>query len=208
MPSCPAFGRGTGVAAVPHWEVEVNSGKASAAGSIRVREATPADLPAVQRIYAHHVLHGLASFEQEPPDLEEITRRYESVVKQSLPYLVAESAGKVLGYAYAAPYRPRISYRFTLEDSVYVDDAERGRGVGRMLMSELVTRCEGLGYRQMLAVIGDSANTGSIGLHKALGFEEAGMLRSVGFKFGRWVDTVIMQRALGPGDSTLPPEQG
>lgn len=173
--------------------------------NIAVRDAHVEDLPHVQRIYAHHVLHGLASFEEQPPDLAEMTRRYEAVVTRGLPYLVAEGAGQVHGYAYAAPYRPRPAYRFTLEDSIYVDDAAVGRGVGRELLSVLLARCAGLGYRQMLAVIGDSGNAGSIGLHAALGFEQAGMLRSVGFKFGRWVDSVIMQKALGPGDSTLPP---
>jgi phosphinothricin acetyltransferase len=150
------------------------------------------------------VLHGLATFEEQPPDLDEMTRRYEAVLKLGLPYLVAELDGRIQGYAYAAPYRARPAYRFTLEDSVYVDDAARGRGVGRSLLTELVARCSALGYRQMLAVIGDSANAGSIGLHAALGFRHAGQFTSVGFKFGRWVDSVVMQIQLGAGDSSLP----
>lgn len=170
-----------------------------------VRDACPADLSHVQRIYAYHVLHGVASFEEQPPDLAEMTRRYDAVLKLGLPYLVAELDGRVQGYAYAAPYRSRPAYRLTLEDSIYVDDSAQGRGTGRSLLTELVARCAALGYRQMLAVIGDSANEGSIGLHAALGFRHAGLFKSVGFKFGRWVDTVIMQLQLGAGDSSLPP---
>lgn len=178
--------------------------KPNTQSSVRVRDAQARDLPEIQRIYAHHVLHGLASFEEEPPDLAEITRRHDAVRKLGLPYLVVDEGGRIQGYAYAAPYRQRSAYRFTLEDSIYVDDAARGRGIGRALLTELIERCTRLEYRQMLAVIGDSANTGSIALHAALGFEQAAMLRSVGFKFGRWVDTVVMQRALGPGDASLP----
>jgi L-amino acid N-acyltransferase YncA len=184
-------------------------GAASLSGKFIVREAGPSDLEHVQRIYAHHVLTGLASFEVEPPDLGEIGRRYEAVVAKGLPYLIAVQPGRgsesaVLGFAYAAPYRARPAYRFTLEDSIYVDEGVRGRGVGRSLLAELLARCSRLGYRQMLAVIGDSANAGSIGLHAALGFREAGRLNAVGFKFGRWVDSVIMQVALGEGERTLP----
>ncbi len=169
-----------------------------------VRNAQRTDLPHVQRIYAHHVLHGLASFEEQPPNLDEMTRRYEAVLKLGLPYLVAELGGSVGGYAYAAPYRARPAYRFTLEDSIYVDDASRGRGIGRLLLADLVARCAALGYRQMLAIIGDSANAGSIGLHAAVGFQHAGLFKAVGLKFGRWVDTVIMQIELGEGASSLP----
>lgn len=176
----------------------------SACSGFDVRDARVEDLSYVQRIYAHHVLNGLASFEEQPPDLPEMTRRYEAVIALGLPYLVAVGAGGVQGYAYAAPYRPRPAYRFTLEDSVYVDEAAVGQGIGRELLSLLIARCTELGYRQLLAVIGDSGNAGSIGLHAALGFERAALLRSVGFKFGRWVDSVIMQKALGPGDSTPP----
>jgi phosphinothricin acetyltransferase len=185
----------------------MNPAHSSPQSASSVRDAEPRDLPEIQRIYAHHVLHGLASFEEQPPDLAEITRRYESVRNPGLPYLVAEEAGRVQGYAYATPYRPRIAYRFSLEDSIYVDDAARGKGVGRRLLTELVEGCARLGYRQMIAVIGDSGNAGSIGLHAAVGFERTALLPSVGFKFGRWVDVVFMQRALGPGDSTLPTER-
>jgi L-amino acid N-acyltransferase YncA len=178
--------------------------------AVLIRDARPADMENVQRIYAHHVLHGLASFEEVPPDLAEITRRYESVRECGLPYLVAEgdrdSGGRgVLGYAYATLYRTRSAYRFTLEDSIYIDDGLRGRGLGRLLLGELLARCAALPYRQIVAVIGDTGNTPSIALHAALGFQHAGVLRSVGFKFGHWVDTVLMQRPLGTGDTTLPP---
>ncbi|HUJ73683.1 MAG TPA: GNAT family N-acetyltransferase [bacterium] len=169
-----------------------------------VREATPADLPHVQRIYAYHVLHGLASFEEQPPDVAEIARRHAAVQGQGLPYLVAEVEGAVAGYAYVSPYRPRAAYRYTVEDSVYISQDRLARGVGRALLAELLARCGALGLRQMVAVIGDSGNTGSIRLHSALGFAHVGVLRAVGFKHGRWVDTVLMQRALGPGATALP----
>ncbi len=176
----------------------------------QIRDARPADLEPIQRIYAHHVLHGLASFEEVPPDLAEITRRYEAVREGGLPYLVAEGergpGGRgVLGYSYATLYRTRSAYRFALEDSIYIEDGLRGRGLGRLLLGALLERCEALPYRQMVAVIGDSGNTPSIALHAALGFQHAGVLPAVGFKFGRWVDTVLMQRPLGGGDTTLPP---
>jgi L-amino acid N-acyltransferase YncA len=169
-----------------------------------VRPATPGDLPDIQSIYAHHVLHGLASFEEVPPDFGEVRRRFEEVKGRGLPYLVAESAGTVVGYGYCALFRARSAYRFVLEDSVYVREGQQGKGVGKALLSLLIERCTELGYRQLIAVIGDSANAGSIGLHASLGFLRSGTLRSTGFKFGRWVDTVTMQRPLGAGDSTLP----
>jgi L-amino acid N-acyltransferase YncA len=169
-----------------------------------LRPARPADLVAIQSIYAHHVLHGLASFEEEPPSVEEIERRYRDITARGLPYLVAELGEVVAGYGYCGPYRARSAYRFALEDSVYVRHDMTGRGVGRRLLEELIRRCEDLGYRQIIAVIGDSANTASIGVHAACGFLRVGTLRSVGFKFGRWVDSVFMQRHLGPGDSTRP----
>ena len=169
-----------------------------------VRDAVDDDLPGIQAIYAHHVVHGLASFELEPPALEEIARRRAALLAHGLPYLVATAHGGVLGYAYAGPYRPRPAYRYTVENSVYVaPDAQRG-GIGGALLAALVTRCEAHGARQMIAVIGDSANHASIRLHERHGFVHAGLVRSAGFKHGRWVDTVIMQRALGAGDSTLP----
>lgn len=172
---------------------------------VRVRDAETGDLPAVQAIYGHHVRHGLASFEEEPPSLDEIGRRFAAVHAAGLPYLAAEAPdGNVIGYAYAGQYRPRPGYRFSLEDSVYVAPGGEGRGVGRALLSELLARCTGLGYRQMVAIIGDSANLASIRLHESQGFAMMGTLRSIGFKHGRWVDSVLMQRALGEGDDTLP----
>lgn len=169
-----------------------------------MRPATPQDIAAVHAIYAHHVLHGLASFEEEPPSAEELRRRYDGIVGGGLPYLVAEFGGVVAGYAYCALYRARSAYRYALEDSVYVRQDVQGRGVGSALLSELIRRCEALGYRQLIAIIGDSAHAASIGLHAAHGFLRVGTLRSVGFKLGRWVDSIIMQRPLGPGDATRP----
>jgi phosphinothricin acetyltransferase len=171
-----------------------------------VRNAAAADLPAVHAIYYLHVLRGLASFEEIPPALDEMRRRFAEVTAQGLPYLIAEEAGDVVGYGYCAPYRTRSAYRFALEDSIYIKEGLQRRGVGRALLEELIARCERLGYRQLIAVIGDSANAASIGLHAALGFVRAGTLRSVGYKFGRWVDSVTMQRPLGGGDMTPPRE--
>lgn len=173
---------------------------------VQVRPAGPQDLPAIQAIYAHHVLKGLASFEEVPPPLEELRRRHDEVVSRGLPWLVADFGGTVAGYGYCAPYRARSAYRYALEDSVYVREDMVGRGVGSALLAELIRRCEALGYRQVVAVIGDSANVASINLHAAFGFLRVGTLRSVGFKFGRWTDSVLMQRPLGPGDAT-PPEK-
>ena len=172
--------------------------------SLILADAGPAHTAQIQVIYAHWVLHGLASFEEVPPDSVEMGRRRETIQDLGLPYLVAEENGAVLGFAYAGPYRPRSAYRFTVEDSVYVAASAHGKGIGRRLLGELIARAEGLGRRQMLAVIGDSGNEPSIRLHEALGFRRAGVFQSVGFKFGRWVDTVLMQRALGPGDGILP----
>ena len=169
-----------------------------------MREATPADLPAIQAIYAQHVADGLASFEEDPPPVEEMRRRFNEVRQRSLPYLTAEFAGQVAGYGYCTLYRSRSAYRYALEDSIYVRKDMVGRGIGRLLLAELISRCEGLGYRQMIAVIGDSANAASIGVHASLGFLRVGTLRSTGFKLGRWVDSVLMQRPLGPGDGTPP----
>lgn len=173
-------------------------------GALIVRDALPADMAAIRAIYAHHVLHGLASFEEAVPSLDEMLARRGSVLAQGLPYLAAEQYGAIVGYCYAGSYRPRPAYRHTVEDSVYVADGNAGRGIGRALLSALIARCEAGPWRQMLAVIGDSGNAGSIGLHRALGFETVGTLRAVGFKFGRWVDSVLMQRALGTGDGTPP----
>jgi phosphinothricin acetyltransferase len=161
-------------------------------------------LPAIQAIYAHHVLHGLASFEEAPPDVEEMRRRYADVRERGLPYLAAAEAGQVLGYGYCAPYRARSAYRYALEDSIYLRHDALGRGIGSLLLGELLGRCEALGYRQVIAVIGDSANAPSIALHARHGFLRVGTLRSSGYKFGRWVDSVLMQRPLGRGDGTPP----
>jgi len=171
-----------------------------------IRPATPADLPAIQSIYAHHVLHGLASFEEVPPDLEEMRRRLEEVGSRGLPYLAAVTGNSVVGYGYCNLFRARSAYRFALEDSIYVRDGMLGKGIGKALLAVLIERCTALGYRQLIAVIGDSGNAGSIQLHASLGFLRSGTLRSTGFKFGRWVDTVTMQRPLGPGDGSLPAE--
>jgi phosphinothricin acetyltransferase len=175
------------------------------AGGAVVREARADDLPAVQAIYAHHVRHGLASFEYDPPDLTEMTTRWRNVVAKGLPFRVIEADGKIAGFAYAAPYRARIAYRFTVEDSVYVAPEALGRGFGRILLAEIIAASAKAGMRQMVAVIGDSANVASIELHRRLGFREVGTLQSVGFKKDRWIDSVLMQRSLGDGDST-PPE--
>ena len=179
----------------------------SAVAAPALREATVADAPRIAAIYAHHVLHGLASFETEPPGEAEIARRLGEVRAGGLPYLVAEADGRVVGYAYAAPYRSRPAYRYTVEDSVYVDRDCAGRGVGRQLLERLITDAAACGSRQMIAVIGDSANRPSIALHEACGFAHVGLLPAVGFKFGRWVDSVLMQRALGAGDA-MPPDGG
>ena len=170
----------------------------------RVRPATQDDLPAIRAIYSHHVHHGLGSFEEVPPEADEMRRRYDEVRGRGLPYLVAVISGEVVGYGYCNLFGTRSAYRFSLEDSIYVKDGRHGKGVGRALLAELIDQCAALGYRQMIAVIGDSGNAGSIGLHESLGFIRSGMLRSTGIKFGRWVDTVMMQRPLGPGDGTLP----
>ena len=169
-----------------------------------VRLAAPQDLPAIQSIYAHHVLHGLASFEEEAPPLAEMRRRYEEVTGSGLPYLAAEENGEILGYGYCTLYRSRSAYRYTLEDSIYVKQGNQGKGVGKAVLGELIARCTALNYRQIIAVIGDSANTASIAVHASLGFVRAGNLRSTGFKFGRWVDSVLMQLPLGTGDGTKP----
>ena len=150
------------------------------------------------------MLHGLATFEEAPPDAAEMAARRADVLARGLPYLVAEEAGRILGYAYAAPYRARSAYRFTVEDSIYLDPAATGRGLGARLLAALIEASTAAGARQMLAVIGDSGNAASIAVHARAGFAHAGRFRSVGFKFGRWVDTVMMQRPLGPGDGTLP----
>lgn len=177
---------------------------ATQADMITVRDARDDDMDAVHAIYAYHVLHGVASFEEVPPTLDEMIGRRAAILASGLPYLVAENEGVVVGYAYAGLFRPRIAYRYSLEDSVYVAADMGGRGIGRALLAELIARCETGPWRQMIAVIGDSGNAGSIGLHARMGFRHAGTLASTGFKFGRWIDTVMMQRPLGEGDASLP----
>jgi L-amino acid N-acyltransferase YncA len=172
--------------------------------AILVHDANETDMSAVTAIYAKHVLHGLASFEEVPPSLDEMKSRRAGVLKLGLPYLVAELDGHIVGYSYATFYRARPAYRYTVEDSVYVDEGLQGRGIGTALLAELIARCEHGPWRQMLAVIGDSGNAASIALHRRMGFTSCGTLAAVGFKFGRWVDSVFMQRALGPGDSLKP----
>jgi L-amino acid N-acyltransferase YncA len=169
-----------------------------------IRPAIEADLPAITDIYEHAVRYGTATFELVPPDLAEMRRRYRALMEGGYPYLVGVLEGRVVGYAYAGPYRPRPAYRFTVENSVYLAPAIHRRGIGLKLMQRLIAECEARGYRQMIAVIGDSANAGSIGVHAKTGFQMIGTHPDVGFKFGRWLDTVMMQRALGEGGTTLP----
>jgi L-amino acid N-acyltransferase YncA len=172
--------------------------------SLEIRPATETDLPFVTGIYEHAVRYGTATFELIPPDLAEMTRRFNALKEGSFPYFVAVLDGCVVGYAYAGPYRPRPAYRFTVENSVYLDPTIHRRGVGLKLMQRLIGECEARGYRQMVAVIGDSANAGSIGLHTRCRFDMIGTHSNVGFKFGRWLDTVMMQLALGEGATTVP----
>ncbi len=171
---------------------------------IQIRPATEADFDSIQSIYAHYVLTGLASFEIDPPDRDEMVGRWRIITDRGHPYLAAEIDGRVAGYAYASVYRNRPAYNHTLENSVYVSPDFQRQGVGRTLLSQLIEICADAGFRQMVAVIGDSANEPSINLHKSCGFRQVGLLPSTGFKHGRWVDSVIMQRALGEGDSTPP----
>lgn len=169
-----------------------------------IRPATPADLPAITAIYEHAVRFGTATFELTPPDLAEMTRRHDELVAKGFPYLVATVEGRVAGYAYAGSYRARPAYRFTVENSIYLDPATHRRGIGTALMTELIAQSNVRGFRQMIAVIGDSANAASIALHSRTGFQMIGTHPNVGFKFGRWLDSVLMQRALGEGATTTP----
>ena len=171
---------------------------------IEIRAACPADLSAITEIYRHAVLFGTATFELIPPDQTEMTRRFQSLRDGEFPYFVATQGGSPVGYAYAGPYRPRPAYRFTVENSVYLAPSAQRRGIGTALLQELIGEAEARGYRQMIAVIGDSANAGSIGVHGRCGFGMIGTHPNVGFKFGRWLDTVMMQRALGDGGQTIP----
>ena len=170
--------------------------------ALLIRPSLEADLPAITAIYAHHVMHGTGSFEIDAPDLAEMTRRRADVLAKGLPHLVASRGAEVLGFAYAGVFRPRPAFRFMVEDSVYIHADHVGLGIGRALLAELLRHCEALGIRQMLAVIGDSANASSMGLHRSLGFEQSGILKASGWKHGQWLDTVFMQKALGLGDSS------
>lgn len=172
--------------------------------SILIRDAVMDDMPAIQAIYAHHVLHGIASFEETPPDLAEITRRMEAVQADGYPFRVAELDGAVRGYAYANSYRPRPAYRHCVENSIYIDRDFAGMGFGAALLDDLISQCTDMGFRQMIAVIGDSENWPSIKLHARFGFLKTGVQKSVGFKHGRWIDQVLMQLSLGEGDTTPP----
>lgn len=172
--------------------------------SLLLRPSTPDDLPAIQAIYAQAVENGTGTFETEAPTIEEMARRRDEVLSRGLPWLVAERGGVVLGYAYANYFRPRLAYRYCVEDSIYLAPAARGQGVGRLLLAELMARCEAAGARQMLAVIGDSQNAGSVGVHRCLGFEPIGTLQNVGWKFDRWLDVVMMQRPLGLAATQAP----
>jgi len=172
-----------------------------------IRPSRDEDLDAITRIYGHHVLHGTGTFETTPPTLAEMTARRADVLGKGLPWLVAEEGGQVLGYAYGNWFKPRPAYRFSVEDSIYMDPAAHRQGLGRALLAELLAALERAGTRKVMAVIGDSANAGSIGVHKALGFEPVGVVQSCGWKFDRWLDIVLMQKTLGAGDST-PPNEG
>jgi len=176
------------------------------APTVTIRDASETDMAQIQRIYAHHVLHGLASFEEEPPALDEMLGRRAKVLELGLPYIVAvNESGRVLGYAYATQYRPRRAYRFTVEDSVYMAEGEAGRGIGRRLLMAVVERCTNAGFRQMVAIIGDGENNaGSIGVHRSCGFRLVGTLQNAGFKHDGWRDTVLMQRSLGDGAESKP----
>jgi phosphinothricin acetyltransferase len=169
-----------------------------------IRPAIEADLPAITEIYEHAVRYGTATFELIPPDLSEMTRRFRALNDGGFPYLAAEVEGEVIGYAYAGPYRPRPAYRFTVENSIYLKPAIHRRGIGLLLLQRLLVECTTRGYRQVIAVIGDSANAGSIGVHSRCGFQMIGTHPNVGLKFGRWLDTVMMQLALGEGAATVP----
>lgn len=169
-----------------------------------IRPATLADCPAIHAIYSYNVEQSTATWELTPPDLAEMEQRMKAVLAHPFPYFVAEEANRLIGYSYASSYRPRPGYRFTVENSIYVDQTVQRRGVGRLLLSRLIDACAAQGFRQMVAVIGDSENRASIELHKQLGFSQVGLLPNLGFKFGRWLDIVILQRALGDGATTLP----
>jgi phosphinothricin acetyltransferase len=170
---------------------------------MQIRNATEADIPEIQSIYAHHVLYGTGTFEEVPPSVEDMTSRFQAIAERGWSWLVAADATGVLGYAYFTQFRDRTAYRFTAEDSIYVREDVRGQGVGKALVAHLVDAAAQAGFRQMIAVIGDSENVGSVGVHASLGFRTAGTLRAAGLKFDRWLDVVYMQRALGLGGADI-----
>lgn len=172
--------------------------------NLLIRPVQPADITTIHTIYSHNVAHGTASWELTPPDESEMRRRIQGVLDQGYPYFVGEIDGRVVGYSYASSYRPRPGYRFTVEDSIYVDEAYQRRGIARRLLSTVIESCGERGFRQMIAVIGDSENLSSIELHRALGFTQVALLPAIGFKFGRWLDSVMMQKTLGEGNATFP----
>lgn len=174
------------------------------AGEPQIRDAREADLPAIQEIYADQVLHGVSSWEEEPPDLDEMRRRFEAIRNAGYPYRVALRGAQVVGYAYASAYRPRPAYRHTVENSIYISQQARRTGIGGKLLSDLIEQCSRRGYRQMIAVIGDSDNAMSIDFHEKMGFRRIGVIKAIGYKFDRWLDSVIMQRPLGEADKTPP----
>lgn len=169
-----------------------------------IRPSHDADLPAITAIYAHHVLHGTGTFETTPPNQTDMTGRRADVLAKGLPWLVAEEEGQVLGFAYCQWFKPRPAYRFSAEDSIYLAPEAAGKGLGTLLLNDLIVRAQALGVRKLIAVIGDSANVGSVGVHRKAGFAQVGVLQSCGWKFGRWLDVVLMDKTLGDGDSTSP----
>ena len=169
-----------------------------------IRDVGDADMPAIQEIYAHHVIHGLASWEETPPDVDEMTRRRDALLADRFPYRVAAQAGVIMGYAYAGRYRPRPAYRNTVENSIYVAEQARGGGIGTRLLDDLIKVCTAIGFRRMVGIIGDSANAPSINLHKKAGFEMVGFIPACGYKADQWLDQVLMQRPLGAADTTPP----
>ena len=171
-----------------------------------IRPSRDEDIAAITAIYAHHVLNGTGTFEIDPPSVADMTSRRADVLSKGLPYIVAEEAGQVIGYAYCTWFKPRPAYRFSAEDSIYLAPGVHGKGIGRALLAELAAQAERVGIRKLIAVIGDSSNAGSIGVHRSLGFEHVGILKSCGWKFDQWLDVVLMEKALGPGDSTPAPQ--
>jgi phosphinothricin acetyltransferase len=175
---------------------------------MKIVNAEEKHIPAIRDIYAHHVLHGTGSFETDPPDTHEMLTRLEKIRSLGLPWVVALQEDKIIGYCYLTRYRERYAYRYTLEDSIYIDPAAQRQGVGKALLRHVIDWAETQGYRQLIAIVGDSNNQGSLKVHQQVGFTEIGTLKDIGFKHGRWLDTVLMQRNLGEGNSTLPPDFG